>query len=613
MNKRASNTPLVLRYVFAILAVVVAAVSIVIVSLYAAQQRELEARDRIQFVHLDAVAESTELARELRALRARVIDNMDSGAPARSGAAGIQSVQIGFSGILQSMRSRLNHLSVLEEGHDEQIFALTLTRLGDRFYRLDRDLRFAEPSPESITYIDVMSYTVEQYQRLHKIAADRALLELSERQRQRPRFLAVLLLCLAFGAIAAWYLVRSLRASLQQQETAEHALLESQERMHHLQKIDALGGLVGGIAHDFNNWLTVILGHAGLLHDKAGEDENLKSGLEEIRQAGLQAASLTKQLLAFSRKERLQPQVLDLNPLIQSMEDMLHSAIGADIGLTLSYADDLCEVEVDPDQMQQVILNLINNARDAMPDGGLLSITTERAVIGASDVEVEGVPAGEWARLCVSDTGTGMDPATRQRIFEPFFSTKDRGHGTGLGLSTVHGIVTSFDGHILVESEEGAGSKLVIFLPCAKRVETKADKVTGASAAPGGTETVLIVEDNKQVRLFVEAGLTSLGYRVLSATGGAAGLEVCSRHQDEINVILSDVVMPGTSGPKFMAAALKRRPDAVAIYMSAYTRDEVLGFRRNNDAADIPLISKPFEIETLSRMIRKQLDRKQNP
>lgn len=610
MNKRASKTPLVLRYVFAILAIIITAVATVVVSLYVAQQREIEARNRIQFLHLDAVAESTELARELRTLRDRAVDHMNPETSAQPGAAGIQSMQIGFGGILQSMRSRLAQLAALEENSSDEIFTLTLDRLNDRFARLDRSLRFAEPSPESITAIDVVSYTVEQYQRLHQIAADRELLELEDRQRQRPRFLIVLLLFAGLGALATWYLVRSLKASLQQQETAELALVESQERMHHLQKLDALGNLVGGIAHDFNNWLTVILGHAGLLQDKAGEDERLQAGLEEIRQASLQAASLTRQLLSFSRRQRFEPRVLDLNALIQGMEEMLGRVISESIALSFSYADDLCEVEVDPDQMQQVILNLINNAQDAMPDGGLLSIVTERIVTGASGVDIDGVPAGEWARLSVSDSGTGMDTATRHRVFEPFFTTKDKGHGTGLGLSTVHGIVTSSDGHVFVESAEGAGSRFVIYLPRAIRSREEAHEVSGRSEAPTGIETVLIVEDNSQVRQFVETGLTSLGYRVISANGGAAGLEICKDDQVEIDVLLSDVVMPGTSGPKFMAAALKLRPGAVAIYMSAYTRDEVLPFRRGNDEVDIPLISKPFEIEELSSTMRKYLDQK---
>lgn len=613
MSTGASNTPLVIRYVYAILAIIAFTVAIVLISLYLAQKDELEARDKVQFLHLEAVAESAELAREIRTLRQQVLDQLDSGGLHRSGMAEIQNTQIGFSGILQSMRSRLQQLSNLQANSADEIFASTLKRLNEGFDRVDRRLRFSQPSPETITSIDVIGYTIEQYLRLHQIAADRELLELAERQRQRPRFLAFIVLCLGLSAIATWLLVGSLKNALRRQETAELALVESQERMHHLQKLDALGRLVGGIAHDFNNWLTVILGHAGLLHDKAGDDERLKSGLDEIRQASLQAASLTQQLLAFSRRQPFKPRIVKLNVLIQGMEEVLRRVIGAGIELTFSYADDLCEVEVDPDQMQQVILNLMNNARDAMPDGGQLSVMTERVELGSSGEDIDAIPPGEYARLTISDTGIGMDAETQQRLFEPFFTTKDKGQGTGLGLSTVHGIVTSSDGYVLVESEEDRGSRFIIYLPRAKHAQAAVAEISGmAEKASSGIETVLVVEDNRQVVEFVETGLKALGYRVLSVAGGAAGIDICRNDQVGIDVILSDVVMSGTSGPKFMSAALRLRPDAVPIYMSAYTKDEVLRFRRGDAMTDIPLISKPFEIATLSRMIREQLDGKKN-
>ncbi len=607
MNKVAVNPPFVLRYVYAILAVVAIAVSTVLVSLYVAQQRELETRNKVQFTHLDSVEESAELARETRELRDQVHEHLTASEAHHSGAADIRSVQIGYSGVLQSMRSRLWQMSTLVEESDDPIFALTLQRLVHRFDAIDRSLRSAAPTPEIITAIDVLGATIEQYDRLHQIAADRELQALSDRQLARPRFLGILFLCLALGTVAAWYLLRSLRKSLQRQVAAELALAESQERLHHIQKLDALGRLVGGIAHDFNNWLTVILGHAGLLRDKVEGNERLEAGLDEISQAGQQAASLTQQLLAFSRRQRFEPRVLDLNELVRDMEDMLHRVIGKGITLSFSYADDLSDVELDPNQVQQVILNLINNARDAMPDGGLLSVTTEKVVVGPEGIEVDGVPDGEYARLTVSDTGIGMSDETRQSVFEPFFTTKEKGQGTGLGLAMVHGIVTGSNGHLFVESLEGTGSRFIIYFPRAEQPDVTASDATEATSQDG-LETVLIVEDNDQVRLFVETGLTSLGYRVLSATGGSSGLDICRDESAGIDVILSDVVMPETSGPRFMAAAMKLQPDAVPIYMSAYTKDEVLRFRRGNAEADIPLISKPFEIEALSRLIREQLD-----
>lgn len=613
MSTDASKAPLVLRYVYAILAILAIAFAAILISLFAAQQDELEARDKIQFLHLSAVAESAELAREVRTLRQRVLAQLDSKETRRPGIAGIQDAQIGFGGILQTMRARVQQLSDLQNDSDDKIFALTLKRLNDGFSRVERRLRFFEPTAETITSIDVLGYTVEQYQRLHQIAADRKLLELAEWQRQRPRFLGFIVLCLGLVAIAAWFLVHSLKNALRRQETAELELVQSQERMHHLQKLNALGRLVGGIAHDFNNWLTVILGHTGLLHDKAGDDKRLKSGLDEIQQASLQAASLTQQLLAFSRRQPFKPRIVDLNALIQGMEEVLRRVISADIELSFNYADGPCKVEVDPDQVQQVILNLLNNARDAMPDGGLLSITTERILHGPAGLELNGVPTGEYVRLSISDTGIGMDAETRQRIFEPFFTTKTREQGTGLGLSTVHGIITGSNGHILVESEEGEGSTFTIYLPSAEHRRATASETSRMGEKPSvGIETVLVVEDNEQVREFVRTGLKNLGYHVLSATGGADGLELCRDEKIGIDIIVSDVVMSETSGPSFMAAALKLRPNAVPIYMSAYTRGEVLQFRRGDATADIPLIAKPFKIEALAKVIREQLDNRLN-
>ncbi len=610
MSRKTASPPFVLRYVYAILAVVAITVSAVLVSLYVAQQEELETRDRVQFIHLDSVEESTELAREARELREQVLDHLNATTADQPGEAGIRSVQIGYSGVLQSMRSRLLQLSTLVEQSDDEIFALTLQRLSDRFGEIDRSLRSSGPTREVIISIDVLSSTIEQYDRLHQIAADRELRELADRQLARPRFLGVLLLCLALGALAAWYLLRSLRAALQRQVATELALAESQERLHHIQKLDALGRLVGGIAHDFNNWLTVILGHAGMLRDKAAGNERLEAGLDEISQAGEQAAALTRQLLAFSRRQQFQPRVLNLNELIQGMEEMLQRVINRGIRLSFSYADDLVDVEVDPDQMQQVILNLVNNARDAMPDGGLLSVTTEKALVGPAGVEVAGVPDGEYARLVVSDTGIGMDAETRQRASEPFFTTKEEGRGTGLGLSMVQGIVTNSDGHMFIESHEGAGSKIIIYFPRAERSQAAVSDLSTRTTLQDGLETVLVVEDNDQVRRLVESGLTSLGYRVLATRGGSSGLDICRAESEGIDIILSDVVMPETSGPRFMSAATRLQPDALPIYMSAYTKDEVLRFRRGHSEANIPLITKPFEIEALSRLIREQLDSK---
>ena len=587
--------------------VIAIAVAVVITSLQVTHMRELETRNEIQFVHLDAVAELSELTREARTLRQRVLDRLASVTTDWSGAAGIQSTQIGYIGVLESMQSRLTLLAALDEEYDEQVFVLNATRLRHRFSDIEHALRQSRLSRDIITSIDVLSNTIEQHIRLHQIAIDRHLNELAERQRNRPQFLAFLVLFIGLSGLATMYLIRSLGAALRRQEAAERALADSQERLHHVQKLDALGGLAGGIAHDFNNWLTVILGHVSLMRDTKQDPEDINNGLNQINEAGLQAASLTKQLLSFSRRQQIQPQVLNLNVLIKDMEEVLLRVMGADIELTFEYAPDLYDVELDPDQVQQVILNLVNNARDAMPTGGVLSVKTSEITVSPGSVGSAGVPEGDYSVLSVTDTGIGMDDDTRRRLFEPFFTTKDRGHGTGLGLSMVHGVVMASNGHIFVESREGKGSKFTIYFPRAEKAATDAHDTPAQESPRGGNETILVVEDNDQVRQFAESSLKSLGYEVLSAPGGPEGLEICKTESTTIDLILSDVVMPGMSGPQFMAEALKIRPDVAAIYMSAYAKDKVLRIQGESDTRDIPLITKPFSIESLSHYIREQL------
>jgi signal transduction histidine kinase/ActR/RegA family two-component response regulator len=582
------------------------------ISLYVGQKSEIETRETVQSFHLESVTESEQLAREARMLLTLTQGTINSDLSNQAGAAGIQSVQIGYGGILYSMRSRLDLLSALQARHDGLMFAAALERLVDRLNKVERTLRESTETAEMITSIEVLSSSIDQYDRLHKIAADVELRELADKQRQRPRYLFILAACLAFGGLATWLLINSLRASLARQRTAEEALAETQERLHHIQKLDALGRLVGGVAHDFNNLLMAILGHAELLQDRAEDDERLETGLDEIRQASLRATSLTQQLLAFSRRQQFKPLALDLNGVIQNMEEMLQRIIGADVELTCTYADNLFSVEVDPDQLQQVIMNLINNARDAMPHGGVLSVTTENVTVTEEDVAIFGVPDGEYAKLCVSDSGIGMDDHTRLRLFEPYFTTKEMGQGTGLGLSTVHGIVTGSNGHIVVESQEGEGSRFCIYFPRTERRPEVSPDEDFKTVPQTGSDTVLVVEDDEQILRFVETGLSSLGYRVLAASGGAAGLEICRTESGAIDAIVSDVVMSETSGPQFMAEALRIRPDAVAIYMSAYNKDAVLGLRRNSRETEIPLITKPFDAKSLSRLIRERLDKSDN-
>ncbi len=603
MNTTRVDTPPVLRYIYGILAVILVAVTVAVGSLYIAQQDEIETRDEVQGFHLESSSEIQLLSSDMETLRTLVEDSMFAGVSIHSGAAGVATAQIGYTGILQSVRSRLARLSNLQERNEHESSVVTLERLVEKFNRIDRRLQVARPNEETLPAIDSMMINVWQLYRLHSIAADNELRELATRQDKRPRFLGILLACLGSSAMAVGYLIYSLNKSLTRQAETEAALIGAHERLHNVQKLDALGRLVGGVAHDFNNLLTTILGNTELLQASATGNREVNTSLKEIRTAGQRAATLTRQLLAFSRREHSERSILDINELIHGMEAVLRRTVGNNIELTCNYASDLHTADLDPGQFQQVMINLISNARDAMPDGGLLTITTENVAVSMG---VEGIPEGDYVRLSVADNGIGMDEHSRKRIFEPFYTTKEHTSGTGLGLATVHGIVTDSDGHIVVDSAPGKGSCFHLYFPRVDRpAETLADQQPAAPQK--GTETVLVVDDDEQVRRFVQKGLTSLGYRVLTASGGAEGLDICKRERSGIHAIVSDVVMSGINGPRFMASAIRLCPDATAVYMSAYTNDVILWQRKGLD--EIPVLTKPFELEALTRLIREGLDR----
>lgn len=449
------------------LAIIVVAAVVVIGSLYVAQQDETGTRDQVQLFHLESRAELDHLEQDAQTLHNIILARLNFPVTDQSTAAGITSMQIGFRGLLHSIRSRVMRVAALQDMYGGPTFAATSERLSNQFDRIDLALHNSEPTLETARSIAVLSSTIQQYERLHAIAADLELHELANRQTRTPRFLGVLIACLGFSGLTVWYLINSLRASLRRQKETELALAESQEHLYQIQKLDALGLLAGGIAHDFNNLLTAIIGHTNILQDIADGDERLEADLQVIETASTRAASLTREFLAFSRRQPSDSIVLNLNTSIKNIETMLQKIVGANISLVCNYEDDLCDVELDPDQLQQVIMNLVGNARDAMSQGGLLTVATENAVIGKTGIEIVGVPDGKYARLCVSDSGTGMDDDTLKRLFDPYFTTKERGRGTGLGLSTVHGIVTGSGGYIDVKSQQGDGSQVYLYFPCA--------------------------------------------------------------------------------------------------------------------------------------------------
>ncbi len=381
-------------------------------------------------------------------------------------------------------------------------------------------------------------------------------------------------------------------------------LSRTQDQLAQAQKMEAIGRLAGGIAHDFNNLLTVIKGRSQLVLHRLRSDDPLRRQIMLIEETSERAASLTRQLLAFSRKQVLEPRVLDLNAVVEGIEKMLRRLIGEDVELRTEPASALSAIRADPGQLEQVIVNLVVNARDAMPRGGTLTIETANVERTAADRPVD-VPAGAYVRLSVTDTGVGMTLMTQTRLFEPFFTTKEVGKGTGLGLATVYGIIKQSGGGIAVRSEPGVGTRFDIFLP---RVDEAIEAATPGrllADAPGGAETVLLVEDEGSVRDLAREILETRGYTVLEARDGAQALGIAERHGGPIALLLTDVVMPGMSGPELARRLTGLRPGLKVLYVSGYT-DRGVAPGEGPPAA--VLLQKPFTPGVLAGKVREVLD-----
>jgi PAS domain S-box-containing protein len=382
---------------------------------------------------------------------------------------------------------------------------------------------------------------------------------------------------------------------------------ENAEQLRQSQKMDAVGQLAGGVAHDFNNLLTVITGYSDLIIRRMQETDPMRKNMEQIKKAGDRAASLTRQLLAFSRKQVFQEQVVDLNSIVADMDKMLRRLIGEDIDLVSLLEPSLVPIKADPGQIEQVLLNLAVNARDAMPRGGKLTIETGHANLDDGYVKSHPVAeTGRYVMLAVSDTGIGMDPLTQERIFEPFFTTKDVGKGTGLGLATVYGIVKQSGGNIWVYSELGKGTAFKIYLPIAEEFANVEVSHPEAEIRQG-QGTILLVEDEELVRNLAGEILETTGYRVLTAANGADALRVCREHVGEINVMVTDVVMPQMGGRELAERTALIRPDTIVLYMSGYTDDAVV--RHGVLDAEMPFLQKPFTPATLARKVTELLDK----
>jgi signal transduction histidine kinase len=382
-----------------------------------------------------------------------------------------------------------------------------------------------------------------------------------------------------------------------------------EEQFRQAQKMEAVGRLAGGVAHDFNNLLTVINGYSDMVLTTLDDHDPVRPLIEEVGKAGDRAAGLTRQLLAFSRQQILRPKVLELNEVVADVSKMLRRLIGEDVELALKPGAGLRRVKADPGQIEQVVMNLAVNARDAMPTGGQLTIETRNVERdGACAHDGSEVRPGSYVLLAVSDTGCGMTEEVRERVFEPFFTTKELGQGTGLGLATVYGIVTQSGGHIEVATAVGRGTTFRVYLPAVSGDSALVEKAAGASALPRGTETVLVVEDEAGVRELACLVLQRLGYEVLVAANAEQAVVVARHTERPLELLLTDVVMPGAGGRVLAERLRAANAELQVLFMSGYTDDAVV--RHGVESDRVHFLPKPFTPATLARKVRDVLDTK---
>lgn len=401
---------------------------------------------------------------------------------------------------------------------------------------------------------------------------------------------------------------RGIARDITERKQAEAKRMALQEQLQQSQKMEAIGQLAGGVAHDFNNLLTIITGYSDLILGQIDEKDPLRSDIEEIKRSAERAESLTRQLLAFSRKQILQPKILNLNTVVSGMEKMLRRMIGEDIELITQLRQDLWEIKTDPGQIEQVILNLAVNARDAMPKGGKLTIETSNIEVDKEDVHshADTIP-GQYVMLSLSDTGIGMTREVREKIFEPFFTTKEKGKGTGLGLSTVYGIVKQSGGNILVYSELGKGTTFKIYLPRAEEEEKFIEREVILPRSLQGSETILIVEDEEKVRGVIHSILRKNGYSIIEASNAEEAFRLAQQGSNHpIHLLLADVVMPGINGKELADRLRLQCPEMKVIFMSGYTDRTII--EEDILKKGIPYIQKPFTSNGLANKVREVLD-----
>jgi PAS domain S-box-containing protein len=380
-----------------------------------------------------------------------------------------------------------------------------------------------------------------------------------------------------------------------------------EHRLRHVQKMEAIGRLAGGIAHDFNNVLGVITGYSEMLLDRLRSDSDLLALVKQVLNATERGASLTRQLLAFSRQQVLEPRVINIQEHMKGIEDLLRRVLGEDIRLTVDTGDRPVYLRADPTQLEQVIMNLVVNARDAMPKGGNLNIEISRAHFDAEYCKhAPDTHPGRYACIAVTDAGSGMSADVLTRIFEPFFTTKENGKGTGLGLATVYGIVKQSGGNVTVYSEVGLGTTFKVYLPLSEEEAVKPEKIQAESTVSGGTETILLVEDEDSLREVTREYLANKGYTVLVASEPTAAIEAAKNSERQVDLLLTDVILPGSSGVQLAQRLAAAYPRMRVLYVSGYTADAIV--HHGGHASNFAFLSKPFSLPTLARKVRSILD-----
>ncbi|MEM7233342.1 MAG: ATP-binding protein [Planctomycetota bacterium] len=551
--------------------------------------------DRVEHYHIVTVTLTGEIADSIGQLRAELGGN--------SG----QIMEGLLPPAIDEIGSHLDSVESLQRLYDLTEYRGCLARTRDRFEVLRSLMSSRAASAEALaSALRSLLLSNRQLQLLHVAEMERVQQDLFASSRRLKLYLTGSILIVL---LATWRLLsrtlRLLRERLREHAETAEALVQRERELQHSRKLQALGTLVGSVAHDFNNFLSVVLANADALIGSFPEDDPRKSNALEIQQSTVRAAELVRRLLAFSRPEMVEPSDLDLNHIIRECETLLRRLLNVDTRLEIEFDSALEAIRADRVQIEQILLNLVANARDAMPDGGRLRIRTELAsVTVGSPTENDPIDPGAYCLLTIEDTGVGIDRELIDKIFEPFFTTKSLDHGTGLGLSTVYGIVTSSNGQVRVESQPGEGSRFRIYFPSlGYRVKSQSGEVVPREAKPA-SGTLLFVEDQPELRSLTSQALRQAGYTVLDASDPLDAKEIFLEDPGGVDLVVTDVIMPGLSGPRLVSELRRARPDLRVVYTSGYSGDsDQLELSNSSD----PYLHKPFHLEALLRVIETQL------